>query len=1658
CKQLKSVYLGKNYRFSDLDFFGCDALEEFSLSEENEAYSVVDGVLYSKDKTTVCAYPPGKNAAAYKIDNSVTQIDSYAFAYTPNLKELYVINKDCSFDENSIVKDFPADFMDVGSPEYNCDITIYGFEGSTAEQYAQDKGFAFSSILSEKVASVEIADDSVLSVYRSESLPENAIKLIFKYTDGTSQVIDSGYEISGLDSSVIGTQDVVITCDDISIAATIDVLPKIYVDESLSFYLNEEESVSIKFEPDESSTYTVFSKGDINSYCKLRDQDGNVLTSDVNGGLYDNFRISYFLEAGNTYYFDVSSHYSGTTTITVVNHEHDYTVERTEPTCTGDGEEIFTCECGDQYETVIDCLGHDLPDEWTTRTDATCEKPGIEYKACSRCDYEETRETDPLGHVLPEEWTTRTEPTCEKTGIEFKACSRCDYEETHETDALGHDYSDEWTIDLEPTCTTDGSKSHHCSRCDSKSDITGINALGHEYTTSVVAPTCTTDGYTAHTCTRCGYTYNDEIVPAFGHSFKDETFEVSCTKDGYTKHTCTVCSYSYKDNIIEKLNHDMSDFIRQSDPDCTNKGIEKSTCSRCDYYQTREISSLGHDYSEWETVKEPTVLANGLKKQVCSRCKKVQTAAIPKIEIDITENTDYGLCNFTVVNAQTKESIKNASIFISTENDGENTFTTDANGKASVVLPVGQQNISVYTNGCQTRSLSINVTSGTNEIAQIGLSSQNIYDATLTSHRMTQEEIIAYGIDTDDPANQNVYSYSLKIEYEAQPAPVIINFAKNDSGIIYSPKDGEGGTGYIYVPESNIRIAPVTENLYVIVHGDVKWQKEIFDVELLVVNNSSTDTLEELNANLNLPDGLSLAAMSGNEQSICQNIGTVEENSSKSVHWFVCGDKAGSYNISANLTGKVMPFDEPIDQTYYGENALQVWAGNALKLSFEMPDIAYYGEDYPITVSLTNVSDIALYNINHALAVYQGMEYYYSDGRTKKKLQTSPGNSFSVDCLNPGDSIIIETTVNIFFESEVINMAKQSMIEEVNRLEKANKIYKIISTTLDAANSICENAKTVVVSIKELELVVEPASLSAVCDLYEEITDFAKTLSDDKEASDKLFKYSDKLVDIADDISSFAEDPKKFAMEKSADVIGKLASKISGLNIAYQEDSTDTDYTFNIFNTLRCLISEWPVEFLVTNLVMTDNENSTTKIPYTVNIIHSDEDHYHGVNNMTECVMAMMNIGVHELLRPLMYMDILNYYDKEEVYTRSIKQIQAKENELKAFNAKTSNNDVKWTVSVIKNAQAETMSLSESAIEENRYTLECTGNNAAFENGVLTFNGPGYINFKALENGEYTLVIENEDGLSQTYEISVAEEHECIPGDSEYIIAPVNSSDGLSMNRCTICGEIMNLSIVSPDDCDGHEFGDKETVVEATCHNNGKNVQECLKCGYVKTEDIEALEHTSDGGIITEEPTCSSEGMKIYTCTVCSMIFKSEPVEKLPHNYKSEITQPTCEEKGYTTYVCTSCGNSYKDNYTDATGHTSSDWIVDHAASCIAEGSRHKVCTVCGNITETERIEKLAHSYIDNVVAPSCTENGYTIHICTICGEILIDSYIDATGHIDLNDDWICDNCEDTIEPDAICSHMCHKSGFVGFIWKIINFFNKLFKINKVCDCGAVHY
>ena len=155
--------------------------------------------------------------------------------------------------------------------------------------------------------------------------------------------------------------------------------------------------------------------------------------------------------------------------------------------------------------------------------------------------------------------------------------------------------------------------------------------------------------------------------------------------------------------------------------------------------------------------------------------------------------------------------------------------------------------------------------------------------------------------------------------------------------------------------------------------------------------------------------------------------------------------------------------------------------------------------------------------------------------------------------------------------------------------------------------------------------------------------------------------------------------------------------------------------------------------------------------------------------------------------------------------------------------------------------------------------------------------------------------------------------------------------------------------------------------------------------------------HTYGSAVITKQPTCTSEGTAIKTCTKCNATV-TETIPKTSHKYADTVVAPTCTAGGYTLHKCSVCGTSYKDNTTKATGHSYGNSVVTKQPTCTSEGTKTKTCTKC-NARVTETIPKTSHKYADTVVAPTCTTDGYTLHKCSVCGTSYKGNTTKATGH-----------------------------------------------------------
>ena len=115
----------------------------------------------------------------------------------------------------------------------------------------------------------------------------------------------------------------------------------------------------------------------------------------------------------------------------------------------------------------------------------------------------------------------------------------------------------------------------------------------------------------------------------------------------------------------------------------------------------------------------------------------------------------------------------------------------------------------------------------------------------------------------------------------------------------------------------------------------------------------------------------------------------------------------------------------------------------------------------------------------------------------------------------------------------------------------------------------------------------------------------------------------------------------------------------------------------------------------------------------------------------------------------------------------------------------------------------------------------------------------------------------------------------------------------------------------------------------------------------------------------TTPATCTAEGSKEYTCSVCGQT-KSEAIEKIAHNIVTVVdSQPTCGAAGKQHQECSVCHGERTDlEDLPATGNH--DWKESKTtlATCTAEGSKEYTCSVCGQTKSaacaTVRLQHLA--------------------------------------------------------------------------------------------------
>jgi len=91
-----------------------------------------------------------------------------------------------------------------------------------------------------------------------------------------------------------------------------------------------------------------------------------------------------------------------------------------------------------------------------------------------------------------------------------------------------------------------------------------------------------------------------------------------------------------------------------------------------------------------------------------------------------------------------------------------------------------------------------------------------------------------------------------------------------------------------------------------------------------------------------------------------------------------------------------------------------------------------------------------------------------------------------------------------------------------------------------------------------------------------------------------------------------------------------------------------------------------------------------------------------------------------------------------------------------------------------------------------------------------------------------------------------------------------------------------------------HAFGEWTVEKDATCTDVGSKVRTC-ECGETETETIKAVGKHSYTSKVTTSATCTTDGVKTYTCSACQNTY-TEKISAKGHSWKSAtcIAPKTC--------------------------------------------------------------------------------------------------------------------------------------------------------------------
>ena len=221
---------------------------------------------------------------------------------------------------------------------------------------------------------------------------------------------------------------------------------------------------------------------------------------------------------------------------------------------------------------------------------------------------------------------------------------------------------------------------------------------------------------------------------------------------------------------------------------------------------------------------------------------------------------------------------------------------------------------------------------------------------------------------------------------------------------------------------------------------------------------------------------------------------------------------------------------------------------------------------------------------------------------------------------------------------------------------------------------------------------------------------------------------------------------------------------------------------------------------------------------------------------------------------------------------------------------------------------------------------------------------------------------------------------------------------------------------------------DKYKATDATCTEAATYYYSC-ECGEKGAGTFgygSPLGHSFTNYVSDNNATCTQDGTKTAVCDRDGCNAKDTVTDtgsKLPHTFDKQVANEkylvsaaTCTESAKYYYSC-SCGEKGTETFTsgNALGHSFTNYVSDHNATCTQDGTKTAVCDRDGcnaKDTVTDTGSKLPHTFDKQVAnekylasAATCTESAKYYYSCS-CGEKGTETftYGVAKGHTEVID------------------------------------------------------